>query len=107
MVIKSFEEVKSIIAKFPKASGVGYVVVGQLMKIASQLGLPGYGQANIVYLGGSVLSEQVFDEEHVPSGTPLQITWDGPSIVQQNDTYRIGIKETMNQIDLIIKQVKD
>lgn len=109
-MIKSFEEVKKIIEKFPEASGVGYVVASQLLKIANKLGLPGeYENALCNWFSSGVLGERVYKTaiEAIENGAKLVVNWDGLPLLKVNHkgehTFVVGLKALIEEIEKAAK----
>lgn len=105
MEIKSLEEIKSILKKFPKASGVGYVIAPQLIKIAIDCGLVGYREALENWSNKSVFSAKVFQKgEIIPADiTGLMIDWEGDRLSYLGDGIKMGIEATIKSIEEIQK----
>ena len=110
MIIKSFEEVKRIIEKFPEASGVGYVVTPELLRIAQNLGLPGgsWDGALSCWASKSVVDQIVFEsvDNDALKRASIIINWEGlPYIKLSCGTIIIGLKELIILIDKAIKHL--
>lgn len=107
MTIKTLEEIKAVLAKFPEASGVGYVIAPALIKIAIGVGLIGYKEALRNWEEGLVGDEKVYQPgENLPMYVPnvLLIDWDGPAIWRRIGGIQIGIKQTIENIEKIIAE---
>jgi len=104
MEIKSLNEIKSVLSKFKKASGVGYVVAPQLIKIAHQVGLQGYDKAMNRWWGGMIKEEKVYQPgEAIPTWVDFGIDWDGPALIERNGRLLLGIRKTIEEIEEAIK----
>jgi len=103
-MIKSLEEIKSILKKFKNASSVGYVVTPQLIKIAIQVGLMGYDEARIRWSNSNVFTDEATDDPEKLSTSTLLIVWEGLPIRQRNEQIIIGIKRTIEDIETAIKE---
>jgi hypothetical protein len=114
--IKSLNEIKAILKRFPEASGVGYVIAPQVAKIAWNLGLVGYDSAVMAWLNTptEVMDETAGTGEHVfkpgealPAETfnqfKLIITWDGPALRCLASAYEIGLKLTLESIEAALR----
>jgi hypothetical protein len=104
--IKSLEEIKLILKQNKNAGGVGYVIAPELMKIAKDLGLVGYGEALIKWAGSGVFDQKVYAKgEPIPGGVDspsLMVSWEGPALRYGGQGIALGIKETLRQIDLAL-----
>lgn len=105
MEIKSFNEVKRILKKFPEASGVGYVLTGQVLKIAKQLGMIGYAEALMAWHESKVFSEKVFDNDAdaLRADVRLIINWKGLGLRLIENTYIVGLYRTIEDIEEALK----
>jgi hypothetical protein len=107
MTVKSFEEIKDILKKYKRASGVGFVILPQLLKIAIQVGLVGYWEAQQKWLessiyGASVGAEGVEGREVKPRS--IAISWEGPGLWRDNTgCIRVGIERTIQEIEMLLK----
>lgn len=107
MEIKSFDEVKAVIKQFPEASGVGYVVAPQLLKIGGHLGLPGCLAALEHWKVRSVIGEKVFvPGETIPTDNDFLISWEGPSLIMRNAKTIVGIKRLIEEIESALAQTE-
>lgn len=120
MIIKELDEIKGVIEKFPEASKSGYVIMPQLLKIASQLGLMGYDQAltrwlnsdctkSIVYPTGADIYKDENNQNNTEclSNGRIFISYKGlPIRMIQNEIF-IGIKETLDLIDRVVGDIAD
>lgn len=92
---------------FRKARGVGYVIAPMLIKIAREVGLVGYDQAMTAWENGSTFSEKVVkksDIEPVFLAPLLQIDYDGPALSYHKGHVVIGIKQTVKNIEVMLRQ---
>ena len=82
MEIKSFNEVKAIIEKFPEASGVGFVIFPRLAMIADKLGLPGYD--DVLEFEGNLEAETVYAKgiEIPKNANGVFIVWEGLPLIR-------------------------
>ena len=110
-MIKSFEEIKKIVEKFPEASGVGYVITPQLLKIATKLRLDkGYQDALIQWFDGGVLFETVYEDirQAIENGARIIVNWEGAPLIQiknrdKNTVYIIGLKALLAEVEQAAK----
>lgn len=103
MQIKSFEEIKNLIEKFPEAGGIGFVILPQLLKIANEIGLSGYADALGRWELTSVLNEKTGELGELTGKIVLGFT--GPSILylKEKDQIYIGIEQTVKNIEEALK----
>ncbi len=104
MEIKSLNEIKSILAKFKNAGGVGFVIAPQLIKIAIQVGLLGYERALIRWQTNLVITETTDTDDTNKMVNGLFINYEGPSLaIIKGNNICLGIKRTIEDIELAIK----
>lgn len=104
MEIKSFEEIKNILKQNKEASGVGYVIAPQLLKIASQIGLIGYDEALQQWTRTAISDEKVYQPgEVIPDGSGLFVDWEGDSLIRKGFGIYVGLKETIDRIEAVLK----
>jgi len=103
-MIKSLAEIKSIVKKFKNASGVGFAITPQLIKIAIQVGLMGYDEARVIWTNSNVFADQATDDPALLQNSPLLIVWEGLPIRRSNGQIIIGIKRTIEDIETAIKE---
>jgi hypothetical protein len=106
MTVKSFEEIKDILKKYKRASGVGFVILPELVHIATKLGLVGYGDALLEWHKSSITGQSVgkgkTEEEKLPRS--IAISWEGPGLWRDNTgCIRVGIERTIQEIEMLLK----
>ena len=102
--MKSLDEIKSILKKFPEAHGVGFVIEAPLAKIARDVGLPGYGDFLEMWKGGNVIQrETVYGEgDEVPDVVGSYFSYNGPALYRNGARLIMGIERTINSIEDIL-----
>ena len=101
--IKSFEEIKKVLKQNKNAGGVGYVIAPELIKIAKDCGLLGYGEALTRWNETGSFSQSVIGKgEPIPNNFGLLIDWEGPALQYKGTNIAIGLEQTIRQIELAL-----
>jgi len=97
--------VKTILKRHPKAGGVGYVIAPQLIKIANEVGLFGYDRALIDWNNCGVINETVSQPGESVVDKRFSISWEGPALSLFSAGVKVGLEETIHQIELKLDEM--